>query len=99
VPYLKKSTDVEANQSKDRQLGSRRAAAGARDQRRHCSLTSAKVRNGFTDGTVFATVIPMNVRLAEAPSYHKSIIEYDSECNGAKAYGKLTEEILSCLEA
>jgi chromosome partitioning protein len=59
----------------------------------------AKVRNGFTDGTVFATVIPMNVRLAEAPSYHKSIIEYDSECNGAKAYGKLTEEILSCLEA
>jgi len=59
----------------------------------------AKVRNGFTDGTVFATVIPMNVRLAEAPSYHKSIIEYDSECNGAKAYGKLTEEILGCLEA
>jgi chromosome partitioning protein len=59
----------------------------------------AKVRNGFTDGTVFATVIPLNVRLAEAPSYHKSIIEYDSECNGAKAYGKLTEEILSCLEA
>jgi chromosome partitioning protein len=59
----------------------------------------AKVRNGFTDGTVFSTVIPLNVRLAEAPSYHKSIIEYDSECNGAKAYGKLTEEILSCLEA
>jgi chromosome partitioning protein len=59
----------------------------------------AKVRNGFTDGTVFATVIPLNVRLAEAPSYHKSIIEYDSECNGAKAYGKLAEEILSCLEA
>src|SRR5580692_2696360 len=43
----------------------------------------AKVRNGFTDGTVFSTVIPLNVRLAEAPSYHKSIIEYDSECNGA----------------
>jgi chromosome partitioning protein len=59
----------------------------------------AKVRNGFTDGTVFATVIPLNVRLAEAPSYHKSIIEYDSECNGAKAYEKLTEEILNCLEA
>src|ERR1700722_614334 len=59
----------------------------------------AKVRNGFTNGTVFSTVIPLNVRLAEAPSYHKSIIEYDSECNGAKAYGKLTEEILSCLEA
>jgi chromosome partitioning protein len=58
----------------------------------------AKVRTGFTDGTVFATVIPVNVRLAEAPSYHKSIFEYDPDCNGAKAYGKLTEEILSCLE-
>ena len=59
----------------------------------------AKVRNGFTDGTVFATVIPVNVRLAEAPSYHKSIFEYDSDCNGARAYGKLTEEILACLGA
>lgn len=59
----------------------------------------AKVRNGFTDGTVFSTVIPVNVRLAEAPSYHKSIFEYDSDCNGARAYGKLAEEILSCLEA
>ncbi len=59
----------------------------------------AKVRGGFTDGTVFATVIPVNVRLAEAPSYHKSIFEYDSDCNGARAYGKLAEEILGCLEA
>jgi chromosome partitioning protein len=59
----------------------------------------SKVRNGFTDGTVFSTVIPVNVRLAEAPSYHKSIMEYDSDCNGARAYGKLAEEILGCLEA
>lgn len=59
----------------------------------------AKVRNGFKDGRVFSTVIPINVRLAEAPSYHKSIIEYDSECKGAKAYESLAEEILSCLEA
>ncbi len=59
----------------------------------------AKVRKGFTDGPVFTTVIPVNIRLAEAPSYHKSIFEYDSDCNGAKAYGKLTEEILGCLEA
>ncbi len=59
----------------------------------------AKVRKGFTDGPVFTTVIPVNIRLAEAPSYHKSIFEYDADCNGAKAYGKLTEEILGCLEA
>ncbi len=58
----------------------------------------AKVRNGFTDGRVFSTVIPVNVRLAEAPSYHKSILEYDPQCKGAKAYESLAEEILSCLE-
>jgi chromosome partitioning protein len=56
-----------------------------------------KVRSGF-DGRVFSTVIPINVRLAEAPSYHKSIFEYDSECNGAKAYGALAQEILNCPE-
>jgi chromosome partitioning protein len=58
-----------------------------------------KVRSGFTEGPVFSTVIPVNVRLAEAPSYHKSILEYDSGCNGALAYGRLSEEILACLEA
>jgi chromosome partitioning protein len=56
-----------------------------------------KVRNGF-NGRVFSTVIPVNVRLAEAPSYHKSIFEYDPECNGAKAYRELVREILDCPE-
>jgi len=55
----------------------------------------AKVRNGF-GGRVFSTVIPVNVRLAEAPSHHKSIFEYDSECNGARAYRELAKEILEC---
>jgi chromosome partitioning protein len=59
----------------------------------------AKVRSGFTAGKVFSTVIPVNVRLAEAPSYHKSIFEYDSQCNGARAYGELAREILGCPEA
>ena len=57
----------------------------------------AKVRNEFS-GRVFSTVIPVNVRLAEAPSYHKSIFEYDSGCNGARAYGALAREILNCPE-
>jgi len=55
----------------------------------------SKVRNGFS-GRVFSTVIPVNVRLAEAPSHHKSIFEYDPECNGARAYGALAKEILEC---
>jgi chromosome partitioning protein len=58
----------------------------------------AKVRNGF-GGRVFSTVIPINVRLAEAPSYHKSIFEYDPDCNGARAYRELAKEILECPDA
>jgi chromosome partitioning protein len=56
-----------------------------------------KVKSGFS-GRVFSTVIPVNVRLAEAPSYHKSIFEYDSDCNGARAYRELAKEILACPE-
>ena len=59
---------------------------------------AAKVKSEFR-GRVFTTVIPVNVRLAEAPSYHKSIFEYDSECNGARAYRELAQEILACPEA
>jgi len=59
---------------------------------------ATKVRNEF-GGRVFSTVIPVNVRLAEAPSYHKSIFEYDPKCNGAKAYSELAQEILACPEA
>jgi len=58
----------------------------------------AKVREGFS-GRVFSTIIPVNVRLAEAPSHHKSIFEYDPECNGARAYRELAKEILACPDA
>ena len=58
----------------------------------------AKVREGF-GGRVFGTVIPVNVRLAEAPSHHESIFEYDPECNGARAYRELAKEILECPDA
>jgi chromosome partitioning protein len=58
----------------------------------------AKVRNGFS-GRVFSTVIPVNVRLAEAPSHHESILEYDPESSGARAYEELAKEILRCPDA
>jgi len=58
----------------------------------------AKVREGF-GGRVFGTVIPVNVRLAEAPSHHESIFEYDPKCNGARAYRELAKEILECPDA
>lgn len=43
---------------------------------------------------VFQTVIPRNVRLSEAPSFSKSVLEYDPESKGAKAYLALAEELL-----
>jgi chromosome partitioning protein len=44
---------------------------------------------------VFKTVIPRNVRLAEAPSFGKPIIDYDPKAQGAKAYQEFTKEFLA----
>lgn len=41
---------------------------------------------------VFDTVIPRNVRLAEAPSYGLNIMVYDRNCKGAQAYLRFAEE-------
>jgi chromosome partitioning protein len=43
---------------------------------------------------IFRSVIPRNIRLAEAPSYGKSILEYEPRSKGARAYNKLAQEIL-----
>ena len=43
---------------------------------------------------VFRTVIPRNIRLAEAPSYGKSVIEYDKRSQGAIGYLALAGELL-----
>jgi len=43
---------------------------------------------------VFKTVIPRNVRLSEAPSFAKSVLDYDPESKGARAYMDLAKELL-----
>ena len=48
---------------------------------------------------IFRTVIPRNVRLAEAPSHGKSILDYDPKSVGAKAYERLAREILGSYES
>jgi chromosome partitioning protein len=53
-----------------------------------------EVHKHFGD-KVFKTVIPRNVKLAEAPSFGKTIFEHDKRSKGAKAYKQLTTEILS----
>ena len=44
-------------------------------------------------GQVYATVIPRNVRLSEAPSHGKPISAYDRSSRGAEAYKLLAEEM------
>src|SRR3989338_1911636 len=43
---------------------------------------------------VFRSIVPRSVRLAEAPSYGRSILHYDSKSRGAKAYERLAREII-----
>ncbi|MCA9333365.1 ParA family protein [Candidatus Saccharibacteria bacterium] len=42
---------------------------------------------------LFKTIVPRNVRLAEAPSYGKAIMDHDKWSKGAKAYKQLTKEV------
>ena len=44
---------------------------------------------------VYTTVIPRNVRLAEAPSYGMPVIQYDPKSSGAIAYMEFADEFLS----
>ena len=51
------------------------------------------VKNNL-DQKIYETIIPRNVRLAEAPSYGLPIIMYDSRSAGADSYRRLAEEII-----
>jgi chromosome partitioning protein len=55
---------------------------------------AADLRSFFTTD-VFETVIPRNVRLAEAPSHGKPILLYDAKSRGAEGYLRLAKEILA----
>ncbi len=48
---------------------------------------------------VFRSVIPRSVRLAEAPSFGRSILQFDPSSRGARAYERLARELIDRLEA
>jgi chromosome partitioning protein len=54
---------------------------------------SAQLISHFGD-KVYKTVIPRNIRLAEAPSYGLSVLSYDKHSKGAVAYMDLAQEIM-----
>jgi len=49
---------------------------------------------GYMGDAVYATVIPRNVRLSEAPSHGKPAILYDLQCAGSQAYLNLASEVI-----
>jgi chromosome partitioning protein len=52
-----------------------------------------EVRRHFPDRT-FDTVIPRSVRLSEAPSFGKPVLEYEPTSRGASAYADLAQELI-----
>lgn len=63
------------------------------DGRTNLSLQVAEEVKRHFPGQVYATVIPRNVRLSEAPSHGKPVTAYDPLSRGAEAYGALAQEI------
>jgi chromosome partitioning protein len=65
------------------------------DERTNLASAVAADLRDFYGRQVFETVIPRNVRLAEAPSYGKPITLYDPHSRGADAYFQLGKEIIA----
>ncbi len=64
------------------------------DERTNLSSAVAKDLRDFYGSQVLETVIPRNVRLAEAPSFGKPIMLYDIRSKGAESYIQLGKEII-----
>lgn len=65
------------------------------DERTTLSRQVASDLRSFFGAQVFESVIPRNVRLAEAPSHGKPVLAYDPKSRGAESYIELAKEILA----
>src|SRR5690349_3341094 len=65
------------------------------DDRINLSSAVAADLRDFYGNLILKTVIPRNVRLAEAPSHGKPVIHYDPRSRGAESYFQLAEEVLA----
>ena len=68
------------------------------DGRTNLSIQVVEEVKKYFRNKVYTTVIPRNVRLAEAPSYGMPITEYDPTSRGAEAYTEFAEEFLDLEE-
>lgn len=65
------------------------------DERTNLTRQVAADLKQFFGDSVFKTIIPRSVRLAEAPSFGKPILSYDPRSRGAESYIQLAKEILN----
>jgi chromosome partitioning protein len=63
------------------------------DRRNSLAEQVKKELENYFEDKVFKSIIPRNVRLAEAPSFGKSIIDHDKWSKGARAYKALAKEL------
>ena len=68
------------------------------DGRANLSIQVVEEVKKYFKGSVYTTLIPRNVRLAEAPSHGMPAVYYDSKCKGAIAYLELAEEFIDLEE-
>ena len=68
------------------------------DGRTNLSIQVVEEVKKYFKEKVYTTVIPRNVRLAEAPSYGMPVIQYDPRSTGAQAYMEFADEFLSSEE-
>lgn len=66
-----------------------------KDNRSNLGQSVAQDITKYFGKKVYKTVIPRNIRLAEAPSFGEPICIYDPRCTGAMAYKSLTEEFIN----
>lgn len=65
------------------------------DARTNLSLQVVENVKDNLEHTIYKTIIPRNIRLAEAPSYGMPINEYDPKSAGAESYRLLADEVIS----
>ena len=65
------------------------------DARTNLSLQVVENVKENLNQNIYKTIIPRNVRLAEAPSYGQPITIYDPRSAGAESYSLLAEEVLN----
>ena len=64
------------------------------DRRNKLTKEVSDQLSAYFPNKVYKSIVPRNVRIAEAPSHGQSAIQFDNRSKGAKAYIELAEEII-----